>query len=209
MQQGTQEWHNIRAGKITGTIAETLCVKGTFEFGLGAGAITAAEKVAMERLSGKPMATTGFKSSTMTRGNEYETLARRKFELQEFVKVKQIGFIESDCGTYGCSPDGLIGEDEMTEIKCFTLPNLHFDLLMNKPSKHIDMHQIKFGLFTSERKVLKFVSYYPEYEQMPLIVRKFYADEAQNKIYSERIKVFNQYVEKLMNEMVKQQSMLI
>lgn len=208
MQQGTPEWHHIRAGKITGSVAATLCVDGKGKYGLGAGAITAAEKIAMERITGAPMATTGFKSSSMSRGNEFETVARRKYELYKFVKVDQVGFIESDCGTYGCSPDGLIGDDGMCEIKSFTLPDLHFDLLNNRPSKHIDMHQIKFGLFTAKRKWLDFVSWYPEYTPMPLIIRTFYADEIQNITYKTKIDLFNKYVAELIEEIKANENIL-
>src|SRR5687767_3564215 len=109
MKQGSQEWHQIRAGKITGSIASELLVKGTTDpSGLGVGALSTAKQIIMERINGKPMATTGFKSSSMSRGHDYEVIARRKYELYKFVKVQQVGFIESDCGTYGCSPDGLI-----------------------------------------------------------------------------------------------------
>lgn len=208
MQQGTPEWHLIRSGKITGTTAETLCVAGKGKYGLGAGAITKAEKIAMERIAGKPMASSDYKSNSMSRGKEFETIARKKYELLKFIKVKEVGFIESDCGTYGFSPDGLVGEDGLSEIKCFTNHDLHFDLLMNRPSKHIDLHQIQFGLFTSKRSWLDFVSYYPEYESEPLVIRRFYADEFQHKIYEDRIANFNKYVDELIVELKQQKGLI-
>lgn len=206
MEQHSPEWYDIRAGKITGSIANQLLVKGTTDpSGLGVGAISTAKKIAMERMTGKRMASNNYKSSSMSRGNEFEAIARRKYELQYFVKVKQIGFIESDCGTYGCSPDGLEGDDWLNEIKCFTNPDLHFDLLMNKPSKEIDITQIQFNLFTSERKGLKFISFYPEYEPMPVIMRIFYTDKEMSLVYKKKMELFNNYVTKLMEEMHKEQ----
>lgn len=202
MKQGTPEWHQIRAAKVTGSVADVLLVKGTTDkkYGLGVGAITLATKIAFERMNNTPMPSTDYKSSSMSRGTEFEVIMRRKYELQEFVKIKEVGFVESDCGTYGCSPDGLVGDDGGIEGKCFTVPTLHSDLLRGVESKHIDLVQIKFNLFVTKRKWWDFVSYYPEYKSMPLVKRRYYPDEIMNKTFEERINAFNNYVDDLIQE---------
>ena len=45
------------------------------------------------------------------RGTELEDPARRLYEFSRAVVVDEVGFITDDAKTYGCSPDGLIGED--------------------------------------------------------------------------------------------------
>lgn len=209
MKQGTPEWHQVRAKKVTGSVADTLLVKGTNnKYGLGVGAVTLATKIAFERINNAPMPTTDYKSKSMSRGIEYESKMRRMYELQEFVKIKEVGFIESDCGTYGCSPDGLVGDDGGIEGKSFTVPTLHSDLLRGIESKEIDVVQIKWNLFTSKRKWWDFISFYPEYKPMPLIKRRYYVDEEMNARFEDRMDAFNRFVADLIEEYMNNEKLI-
>ena len=58
-----------------------------------------------------------FQTFPMARGTECEPRARTFYQQTYLTEVKEVGFIESDCGNYGFSPDGLIGENGMMEIK--------------------------------------------------------------------------------------------
>ena len=51
-------------------------------------------------------------------GQETEGEARRWYEQEYGVKVHKVGFCLHDSGEFGCSPDGLIGEDDGLELKC-------------------------------------------------------------------------------------------
>jgi hypothetical protein len=57
-------------------------------------------------------------SQWMDRGTELEADARRWYEMDQGVDVRQVGFCLRDDGAVGCSPDGLVGEDGGLEIKC-------------------------------------------------------------------------------------------
>lgn len=209
MQQGSPEWHQVRAKKITGSVAKELFVKGTTDpSGLGVGAISTAKEIAFEIMNDGLMPSNNFKNDSMRRGNEFEAIARRKYELIKFVKVRVVGFVESDCGTYGCSPDFLVDPDGGGEIKCFTSPDLHYDLIMNLPSKHIDLNQIKWNMFVCERKWWDFVSYYPEHKSMPLVIRRYYYDEEYARLCRLKIPVFNNYVKEQI-EKIKQQQLIL
>lgn len=63
----------------------------------------------------------GFVSDAMQYGIDTETRARLSYEFLTDSEVSQVGFCLSDCGRFGCSPDGLIGDEGGLELKC---PNL-------------------------------------------------------------------------------------
>lgn len=54
----------------------------------------------------------------MQYGAETEAEACRWFSMQMNADVQQVGFCLSDCGRWGCSPDGLLGDDAGLELKC-------------------------------------------------------------------------------------------
>jgi hypothetical protein len=77
-------------------------------------------RLAIERISGEPL-DEGFETFAMRRGHELEPMARAEHEVQTGLIVKRAGFVLSDEG-FGCSADGLIGEDGGSEYKCFINP---------------------------------------------------------------------------------------
>lgn len=54
----------------------------------------------------------------MLYGQETEAEARRWYELERGLDVRQVGLCLTDDGRFGCSPDGLVGEDGGLELKC-------------------------------------------------------------------------------------------
>jgi YqaJ-like viral recombinase domain len=57
-------------------------------------------------------------TAAMRRGTAMEPRARALYELWSNSDVRQVGFITTDCGRFGDSPDGLVGEDRVCEYKC-------------------------------------------------------------------------------------------
>lgn len=108
--QGTDEWNNIRAGKFTASTIPALFMKESTK-----GYQDLIKRIAYERISGKPVES--FKSEWMQRGNEIEAQAIEEYSAVMFVDVVRVGFVEVDewCG---CSPDGLIGDDGLIQVKC-------------------------------------------------------------------------------------------
>jgi len=107
-KQGTEEWFTARMGKLTASDAQSIQANGK-------GLKTLVYKKAAEILSGAREES--YTNPDMERGNELEDLARSSYEMQTGNKVKQVGFCESDEHT-GASPDGLIDDDGLVEIKC-------------------------------------------------------------------------------------------
>jgi hypothetical protein len=71
--------------------------------------------VVYERLTGD--IPESYSNEWMQRGNDLEAEARTMYELETFNKVHIVGFVESD-EWIGCSPDGLIGDKGLLQIKC-------------------------------------------------------------------------------------------
>ena len=144
IEQNTDEWNEMRLGKITASAASCLLVGKEDE--LSVGALTYALEKAAERItneSTKPFFTT----VDTERGHEYEILARKKYEQDYYCSIEQVGFIQLN-DYVGCSPDGiLIKEKKGTEFKCFRSDNhLHYIDLLDKYSKgEIPIYSSKRG----------------------------------------------------------------
>ena len=109
-----------------------------------------------------------YSNAAMQRGIELENEAREMYELITGQEVVQVGFCMNDKKEYGCSPDGLIGEDGLIEIKCPIL-STQVEYLLKKQLPTTYYQQTQGQLFITGRKWLDFVSYYPGMN--PLTVR--------------------------------------
>lgn len=160
IEQGTTEWNEMRSGKITASIMKSFFAKGrdTNE-PFGKVAMDHLNTIVGERTSGQPSINTAH-SLAIKRGHDFEEDARRTYQIARFVRVRKVGFVESDCHTYGCSPDGLVGDDGMIEIKVYSDVKKHVKAALGKNKEHII--QIQFQLFCTGRQWCDYVSYYPE-----------------------------------------------
>lgn len=128
-------------------------------------------KLLGERLTGEQMYE--WSNDHMERGKEMEAAARDLYVFAKDTEVQRVGFIRSEWGTgacyaAGCSPDSLIGDKGMLEIKT-KLPHLQIEALLDKelPSEH--RAQVQGQLWVAEREWCDFMSYWPKLP--PLIVR--------------------------------------
>jgi putative phage-type endonuclease len=114
IEQNSDEWFDLRQGKITASHFATIMAH--YPNGLGDLAKRYAERVALEIVTGERNDEDDFKSVWMERGNEYEPIAKQLYEMETFRKVTNGGFfVLNDLGD---SPDGIIGEHGRIEIKC-------------------------------------------------------------------------------------------
>lgn len=113
-EQGSPEWLQARKGCITGSRfkdAREKLAKG----GRSKACLQYAMDVARERCGGTVQAK--FQNAAMKMGTEQEPLARMHYEAQTGNLVQEVGFITTDDGLFGLSPDGLIGDDGVLEVK--------------------------------------------------------------------------------------------
>ena len=137
-----------------------------------------------------------FQTQAMINGIEREDTARKFYELIRGVEVKQVGFCVDDNEKYGCSPDGLIGENGGIEIKC-PLGGTHVGYFMQGDEVPIEYFtQVQGNLLVTQREWWDFVSYYPTLK--PVIVR-----EEPNTVFQRLLKKeLDLFVEEL-DELVK------
>lgn len=114
LEQGTDEWALARRGKITGSRFKD--ARDKLKGGAPSKACVGyALDVARERIGGS--APSKFQSSAMRTGTEQEPYARAAYEARTGHMVEEVGFYVSDDGSFGLSPDGLIDDDGVLEIK--------------------------------------------------------------------------------------------
>jgi putative phage-type endonuclease len=183
IQQGTPEWLALRVGKVTASKAADVMSAITT-----AGYRNYLADLVVERLTGNK--TESFTNAAMQWGVDQEPIARAEYEVKTGNFVDQIAFVDhKTIPMFGCSPDGLIGEDGLIEIKC---PNTatHIDYVMadKVPTKYIP--QIQCQLAVTNRKWCDFVSFDP---RLP--------DGLQMLIV--RVNRDNEYIEKLQDRVVK------
>lgn len=114
-------------------------------------------RLAGERIIG--ITEENYQNTAMVRGCELEEEARQLYEIVTDNIVTPIGFCLMEEG-YGASPDGLIGEDGILEIKC---PNLatHVSYLINYELPIEYFQQVQGGLMVTNRQWCDFESHYP------------------------------------------------
>lgn len=195
VEQGTQEWLELRLGIATCSELDTLLVNGKGQAGFGAGAFTYMDTLIGERITGE--AADPFTGNRHTeRGHELEGTGRQLFESQTGVTTQQVGIILNH--GIGYSPDSLIGVDGLCEIKT-KLPKFQVGVILGNeiPKDHIA--QCQGGLWVSEREWIDFVSYWPG---MPLFIKRAYRDEAMIRKLSERVKTFYEILDERMNKVL-------
>lgn len=157
VEQRSPEWYAARLGKVTASRIADIMAK--IKSGPSASRKNYMAELLCERLTGQP--SESYQSPAMSRGTELEDEARVAFEEHEFIAVSKCGFFDSpDIPMAGASPDGLIGDDGLVEIKC---PNTstHIDNLLSGIDK-IDkkyVYQMQWQMSCTERKYCYFVSY--------------------------------------------------
>lgn len=164
IQQGTQEWQDARCGIPTASNFDKIVTS--------TGAPSKQREkylytLAAERVVGKSLES--YQSEAMARGVEMESEARALYEILKEVTVDTVGIcFKDDSKLVGASPDGLVGDSGLIEIKC-PQSHTHVEYLLNKklPTEYIQ--QVQGQLYVTGREWTDFVSYFPGLN--PLIVR--------------------------------------
>lgn len=164
IEQQTAEWEEARIGVPTASCFDKIVTtKGEDS--------KQAQKY-MYQLAGEKVAgfrEEGYTNGIMQRGIEIEAEARSFYELRDDVTVQEVGIcFKDDERKYGCSPDGLVGEEGMVEFKC-PIMSTHVGYLLDNCLPTEYFQQVQGQLFITGRKWCDFVSYYPGLK--PLVVR--------------------------------------
>lgn len=189
MEQRTEEWYQARLGKVTASkVAAVLAKKDS---ATRADYLT---DIVLERLTGKQQEF--YTNEAMQWGTDTEPQARMAYEAESGNLVDELGFIDHPTiANFGCSPDGVIGEDGLIEIKC---PNskTHLSTLLSKkaPSKYIPQMQTQMAVMN--RQWCDFVSFDPRLpEELQLFVVRVNRDDEYIAKLEEEVTAFLEEVE--------------
>lgn len=187
-EQQTDEWFKIRQLKVTGSKATSIAACGagldTCVLELVADYFSSGEK---ERFSNKHT----------ERGNELEPIARSTYELITGNDVEQIGFAEYN-QYVGCSPDGLVGDKGMIEIKCYDDKG-YFNLLMDEKISTGYIWQMQMNMLILERDWCDFIVFNPNYEKS-IYIKRIFADKEKFEKLRKGFVIAEEKIKELVNQ---------
>jgi putative phage-type endonuclease len=195
LSQGTEAWKLLRAGKVTASRIADVIKK--IKVGESTGRRDYRIQLVTERLTGLPT-DYGYESYDMRWGSDQEPFARIAYEDRRNLHVEQIAFAQHPTLEFaGASPDGLIGEDGLIEIKCprsFTHINTILDDVVPEDYKP----QMLWQMACTGRAWCDFVSYDPRMpEHLRLFIKRFHRDEAAIQTITEEVILFLGEVQEL------------
>lgn len=171
-EQRSEEWYRVKLGVLSASEAATIAANGK---GLETLCLTKAVELATGKMSDS------YTNADIERGIELENTARSLYEITTGRTVEQVGFIKI-APHIGCSPDGLVGLEGLTEYKCKNDTN-HFKRILGYPiEKEYDM-QMQMQMFITDRGWCDYVCYNKHYPiKSQLIITRVYRDEEKIKL---------------------------
>lgn len=176
MEQRSPEWFEARLGKVTASCIAKVMAR------LKSGQPSAdrenyAAQLMAERLTG--MQQDSFTNAAMQWGTETEPQARAAYEFLTGLEVLEIGFVDHPrIAMSGASPDGLVGDKGLVEIKC-PITKTHFETLEGAPIPDKYIKQMQWQMACADRQWCDFASYDPRVpESMKLHVTRVNRDDA-------------------------------
>ena len=173
--QGSPDWFDARLGKVTASRVADVIART--KSGPSTSRMNYAAQLVAERLTGK--VEKSFTNAAMEWGTNCEPDARAAYSFMHDVDVSEVGFVlHPSIGMTGASPDGLVGDDGLLEIKC---PNTatHIATLLSGavPAKYIT--QMQWQLSCTGRAYCDFASFDPRLpDRMQLFVKRVERDDA-------------------------------
>jgi hypothetical protein len=200
IEQGSPEWKQVRCGIVTASRLEDL-IAVSEKTGLDlAPRRHYREELIVEILTGEPYPTSAEYARQVQWGKEQEPFARAAYEMRYDVLVDTCGFaLHPDVVRFGASPDGLVGEDGLIQIKC---PNTNTHLRWIQagiaPTEH--WCQMLAEMACTGREWCDFVSFDPRLpEHLQLFVRRFHRnDELIEKLLTE-VEHFNSEIDQVLH----------
>ena len=171
-EQGSPEWKQARAGKVTASRAKD--ARDRLKSGAASGKqIAYACQVALERVSHQPADAT-FENWQMREGHVQEPIARAAYERRTGNLVDEVGAFATDDDLFLYSPDGLIDNDGLLEVKTLFSPERIMAIVGNGDTSDFE-DQCMFGLWLTGRQWIDLVVWVPSLEH--LTIKRITRDE--------------------------------
>lgn len=182
-EQNSPEWAAVRAGIVTASEMAVVLAKGVDRKSPSVTRRKYMLRLAGERILGAPEET--YSNAHMDRGHALEGEARSLYAFLYDAEPIRVGFIRN--GEKGCSPDSLLGDDGMLEIKT-ALPSILIDRLLRDDFPPEHRGQCQGALWVAEREWIDLAIYWPG---LPLVVRRAHRDEAYIAELAKAVDAFN------------------
>ena len=163
IEQRTPEWFAVRKGRITGSVVGAI---------LGLSPFMKPADVMRKMVRDYHDAESEFTGNAATEyGTFHEKIAKMDFEMEHDKEVQEVGFYTFQ-DWLGASPDGLIGDDGLIEIKCpYGQRDKNPPVFKNIKQQMHYYAQIQVQLFVTQRTVCAFYQWSPHgstLEHIPL-----------------------------------------
>lgn len=193
-EQGTDEWRMARLGIPTASCFGKIITPKTLK--MSEQSHPYAHKLLAEKILGRPQEdeSTGFAQ----RGKELEVTALEYYEFIRDVSVDRVGFVMRDDRRAGASPDGMVGESGLLEIKCPSAP-VHISYLLDDAGIGYRA-QVQGQLWIAERDWVDTVSYHPD---LPDVVRRQGRDDIFIKSLATAVDAFLEYFDKCLAQLAR------
>lgn len=184
--QGTPQWDDLRRGMVTASVVGQLVTPSTLKVASNPASRALAALLVAERITGFTDPT--YVSDDMERGWEDEPRAVAKYSEDRDIEVQEMGFMvrEEDWGRLGYSPDGLVHDTGLLEVKS-RRPKKHLATILADDVPAENIAQIQAGLFVTGREWCDYISYCGG---MPLWTKRVYPDPAWHKALPEAVRAF-------------------
>jgi YqaJ-like recombinase protein len=195
VKQNSTEWHMLRIGIPTASCFDRIITPKTGK--LSSQASGYMHWLLAEWIVGAPLETA--ETAWMQRGTEMEPEAVKSYEFETGNTAMECGFITTDDGMVGGSPDRLIGSDGILEIKC-PAPQTHVGYMVAGVVDQDYRVQLQGQLWVCERKWTHIQSYCPG---LPSVIIEVKRDEEYIEKLSEAVKSFVEVMLKVREELTQ------
>ena len=186
MEQKSNEWFTTRLGKVTASkVADVIAKTKT---GYSASRDNYMAQLVVERLTNTKAES--YTNAAMQWGVDQEPFARAAYEAAQGVMVEEVGFVPHPTIEWsGASPDGLVGDDGLVEIKCPETKGM-IDALLTKKVPQKYFAQMQFQMACTGRKWCDYAVFDP---RMP----------AKAQLFVTRVQRDDEYIAEIEAEIVK------
>lgn len=193
IEQNSDEWLEVKLAKFSASVANDLLMDKSNK-----GYQNLIARIVEERITGERCENNQFKGNWATeRGHQFEPIARRDYEIRKLEVIKLVGVVELNNWVL-CSPDGLIGNNILHQIKCpiFSTQKEYLDKIKLNKDPLISAYkiQIQFELFVTSRDYTVLTSYHPYLKAIDIMVKRDLSviNEIENRLGEAKNEVLKQ-----------------
>ena len=182
-KQRSEEWYEARRGRPTASEFDRIV---TPKAALSKSSVKYMNELLAQWMTGKSDEDL-FENDAMAAGKALEPQAVAAFELHTELETQEIGFVTTDDGMIGASPDRLVGDTALLEAKCPFAASVHVGYMRAGGVAEEYKCQVQGQLWVAERDVSYTVSYHGG---LPTVIVKVGRDEPFIKVLGPSIRQF-------------------